>query len=65
MIFFFDTVVVLNDHLEEGILRGENGAIVEVYTNPDEAYEVEFVDEKGKTRVTIVLHPNELVSHTE
>lgn len=60
-----DTVEVLNDHLEEGVLRGERGAIVEVYTQPNEAYEVEFVDDKGKTRVIMVLQPNELVKYTE
>lgn len=60
-----DTVTVLNDHSEEGILRGEFGAIVEVYTQPDEAYEVEFVDERGNTKALIVLLPNEISKLTE
>lgn len=29
--------------------KGDIGAIVEVYSNPYEAYEVEFCDTKGRT----------------
>lgn len=34
----YDTVIVLNNYLNEGVLKGESGAIVEVYTEPYEAY---------------------------
>jgi len=56
----YDTVIVLNNYLSEGVLKGESGAIVEVYTKPHEAYEVEFLDEQGKTKAILVLQSNEL-----
>lgn len=55
-----DTVIVLNNRLKEGLLRGEFGAVVEVYTELYEAYEVEFLDEEGKSKAILVLQPNEL-----
>jgi len=60
-----DTVIVLNNHLKEGILKGELGAVVEVYTEPHEAYEVEFVDKEGKPKATLVLQRNELCRYME
>ncbi|MEZ5245457.1 MAG: DUF4926 domain-containing protein [Acidimicrobiales bacterium] len=44
----YSTVEVTTDrHASEGALRGATGAIVEVY---DGAYEIEIVDEDGRTR---------------
>jgi hypothetical protein len=63
--YLYDTVIVLNDYLKEGVLRGELGAVVDIYTHPHEAYEVEFVDERGKTKALIVLQPNELCKYME
>lgn len=61
----FDTVTVLNDYPKEGVQRGDFGAIVEIFTQPDEAYEVEFVDERGNAKALIVLHSNEISKLTE
>lgn len=61
----YDTVIVLNNYLNEGVLKGESGAIVDVYTEPHEAYEVEFLDEEGKTKAILVLQLNELCKHND
>ncbi len=56
----FDTVILLKDYFNEGIIKGEIGTIVEIYINPREAYEVEFVDENGQAKALLTLLPNEL-----
>lgn len=38
-----DVVVVTQDFPDQRVYVGERGTIVEVYTEPVEAYEVEFV----------------------
>lgn len=63
--FINDAVIVLNDYVQEGILKGECGAIVEVYDYPDEAYEVEFVDKRGQIKALVVLKPYELILYNE
>ena len=45
----FDTVVTLRDIPEVGIGIGTIGVIVAIFDEPDEAYEVEFADEEGRT----------------
>lgn len=55
-----DTVVVLNDYPNEGLKKGDIGVIVSVHTTPNEAYEIEFVDDTGITIAMIVLQPNEI-----
>jgi hypothetical protein len=56
----FDTVVLLRDYPAEGLKKGDVGAVVMVHTEPNEAYEVEFVDEEGITKALIALLPNEI-----
>ena len=41
--------------------QGDIGAIVEVYSNSYEAYEVEFCDTKGKTISLLTLKPEQLM----
>lgn len=55
----YDTVRVLND-TEAGIKKGEIGAIIMVYDEPTEAYEVEFIDEGGIQKAQIVFLPYEI-----
>jgi hypothetical protein len=55
-----DTVVILGDYPNEGLTKGDIGVIVSVHTIPNEAYEIEFVDESGMTKALIVLMPNEI-----
>lgn len=44
--------------------KGDIGTIVEVYSNPYEAYEVEFCDTKGKTIALLTLKPEQLMPIT-
>lgn len=60
-----DTVMVVKNYLNEGILKGELGAIVEVYTKPHEAYEVEFVDEDGKVKAILFLRKDDMCKYAE
>ena len=55
----YDTVRVLND-TEAGIKKGEIGAIIMVYDEPTEAYEVEFINEDGAQKAQIVFQPYEI-----
>jgi hypothetical protein len=43
----YDTVVLLEEI--GGIQKGSKGAVVEVYTTPYEAYDIEIVTNDGKT----------------
>jgi hypothetical protein len=43
-----------------GLARGALGAVVMVLTRPRLAYEVEFVDDDGKTRALTTLRPEQI-----
>ncbi|MEK7277722.1 MAG: DUF4926 domain-containing protein [Chloroflexota bacterium] len=45
---------------DKKILAGDLGTIVEVYTHPALAYEVEFVNADGSTRALITLAPDQI-----
>ena len=51
------TTVNLPDH---EVLSGDIGTIVEVYTAPGPAYEVEFVNPDGTTRAVLTLAPDQI-----
>lgn len=55
-----DTVVAQADLPKQSVLAGDVGAIVEVYTEPVLAYEVEFVNPDGSTRALLTLMPNQV-----
>ena len=55
----FDAVALLDDLPQEGLLRGQIGAIIEMY--PDGEYEVEFVDEDGQTYAQLALRPDQVM----
>ncbi len=55
-----ETVIATVDLPEQQVLNGDLGTIVEVYTDPDNAYEVEFVNPDGTTRALLTLGPQEL-----
>jgi len=44
----YDTVILLEPF--DGFQKGEKGAVVEVYTTPYEAYDIEIVTDEGKTK---------------
>jgi hypothetical protein len=52
-----DTVIATTNFPEHKVLAGDLGAIVEVYTAPSLAYEVEFVNPDGSTRALLTLAP--------
>jgi hypothetical protein len=55
----YDTVVLLEDI--GGFQKGTKGVVVEVYTTPYEAYDVEVVTDGGQTRGVIeAVRPQEV-----
>lgn len=60
-----DVVEMLEDLPEYGIKRGEKGAVVEVFDEPEEAYIVEFVDESGKSRIAYWVNPDQIITVDE
>ena len=52
-----DTVIAAANFPEHKVLAGDLGAIVEIYTTPSLAYEVEFVNPDGSTRALLTLAP--------
>jgi uncharacterized protein DUF4926 len=55
----YDTVVLLEDIA--GFQKGARGAVVEVYTTPYEAYDVEIVTDEGETRgIAEAIRPREM-----
>ena len=59
-IHLLDTVALIRDLPEFGLVAGEVGAVVEVLS--DDAFEVEFVDESGYTYGLHTLRANQLVA---
>ena len=55
----YDIVRVLKD-CNEGVKKGEIGAILMIFKEPAEAYEVEFLDSKGYPKAQCTLFPNDL-----
>lgn len=51
----FDVVTLVKDIPELNLKVGMIGAIVNIYTDPREAYEVEFCDEYGRTIEMLAL----------
>ena len=59
MIHELDTVVLEHDMPEEGLERGDVGAVVHVYKK-GKAFEVEFVTAAGKTVAVVTLEPADI-----
>ena len=57
-----ETVIVTIDLPDEDVLAGDLGAVVEVYTSPELAYEVEFVNPDGTTRALLTIGPGDVRS---
>ena len=55
----YDTVRIMKD-CEEGVKKGEIGAVLMVFEKPREAYEVEILDEEGNPKIQCTLLPDEL-----
>ncbi len=55
-----ETVISTANFPEHGVLAGDLGTIVEIYTTPTLAYEVEFVNPDGSTRALLTLAPSQV-----
>lgn len=60
-----DVVELTEDLPEFGLKKGEMGTVVVAFDNPDEAYDLEFVDESGKSRFAYAVKPNQIRSAGE
>ncbi len=60
-----DPVIVTEDLSEHQIFQDDLGTIVECYTEPTLAYEVEFVRPDGSTKALITLLPAQLRQATK
>ena len=56
----FDVVILNADLPDEGLVKGMTGAIIDVYSSPSMAYEVEFCDQQGRTIACVALAPEQL-----
>ena len=56
----FDPVTLVQDLPDDGLRAGMVGAIVDVYTKPAVAYEVEFADAYGRTIAQLALFPDQV-----
>lgn len=55
-----DTVIAAVNLPDQGVLAGDLGTIVEIYTAPRPAYEIEFVSPDGTTRALLTLSPDQV-----
>ncbi len=55
----YDTVKIMKD-CKEGVKKGEIGAILMVFEEPREAYEIEILDEEGNPKAQCTLLPDDL-----
>lgn len=55
-----DTVQLIVNLPDDSLLAGSVGVIVEQYTIPNEAYEVEFCNEDGETIAQVALRSDQL-----
>jgi len=60
MLNLLDMVIAATNFPEHQVLAGDLGAVVEVYTEPSLAYEVEFVNPDGSTRALLTLAPSQV-----
>ena len=55
-----DTVIMTANLSTDEVLAGDLGTIVEIYTDPSPAYEVEFVNPNGTIRALLTLSPDQI-----
>ena len=60
-----DVVEMTEDLPEFGLKKGEIGAVVVAFDNPNEAYDLEVVDESGKSRFAYAVKPSQIISVAE
>ncbi len=62
MFSLYDKVILVQPVSEDGPAVGAIGSIVDIYKQPREAYEVEFVDELGRTVALLAVDPDKLAA---
>ena len=55
-----ETVIATANFPDQFVLAGDLGTVVEIYTQPGLAYEVEFVNPDGTTRALLILAPSQV-----
>ncbi|MBC2120123.1 DUF4926 domain-containing protein [Listeria marthii] len=55
----YDIVRILK-HYENNVKKDDIGAVIMVFTEPNEAYEVEFLDEEGYYKAQCTILPDDL-----
>jgi hypothetical protein len=60
-----ETVIATANFPDQFVLAGDLGTVVEIYTQPGLAYEVEFVNPDGTTRALLILAPSQVRRLTE
>ncbi len=55
-----ETVIATVDVRDEQVLKGDVGTIVEIYSTPRPAFEVEFVNPDRSTRALLTLLPDQV-----
>jgi hypothetical protein len=60
-----DVVTLLEDLTAEGLKKGDQGVIIDIFQEPTLAYEVEFCDSEGRTvaQVTLTSEQMKVVRH--
>jgi len=61
MITEHEIIVLVKDIPEKGLVEGDVGTVVHVYSN-EKAYEVEFVTAEGETIAVLTLEENDIRS---
>ena len=55
-----EIVELAGDLPEFGLRKGDIGAVIAAFNRPDEAYDLEFVDESGNSRFAYGVKPNQI-----
>jgi hypothetical protein len=55
-----ETVIATANFPGHSVLAGDLGTVVEIYSDPRLAYEVEFVNPDGSTRALLTLAPDQI-----
>ncbi len=56
----FDRIRLKENIPNEIVKKGMLGTIIEVFETPRKAFEVEFVDDGGRTRAQLTLEPHQI-----
>lgn len=61
-----EIVELAEDLAEYGVKKGERAVVTTAFSEPDEAYDLEFVDESGtSSRFAYSVKPNQILTQTE